>query len=46
MGLNANNEEAIINEEYYTKGILEGGVDGVFRKNDKLFNEVKSGTWS
>lgn len=46
MGLNANNEEAIINEEYYTKGILEGGVDGVFRKNDKLYNEVKSGTWS
>ena len=46
MGLNANNEEAVINEDYYKNGILEAGVDGVFRQNDKLFNEVKSGTWS
>jgi len=35
-----------INEEYYTKGILEAGFDGVFRQNNKLFNEVKSKTWS
>jgi uncharacterized protein (UPF0210 family) len=46
MGLNANNEEAEVQESYYTKGILESGVDAVFRKNDKLYNEVKSGTWS
>ena len=46
MGLNANNEEAVINEDYYKNGILEAGVDGVFRQNDKLFNEVKSGNWS
>jgi len=46
MGLNANNEEALINEDYYTKGILEAGVDAVLRKNNNLFNEVKSGTWS
>jgi len=46
MGLNANNEEALVNEDYYTKGILEAGVDAVLSKNNKLFNEVKSGTWS
>ena len=46
MGLNANNEEAIINEDYYKNGILEGGIDGVFRHNDKLYKEVKSKTWS
>ena len=42
------NEDPVpqINEEYFTKGNLEAGVDGVFRQNDKLFNEVKSGTWS
>jgi hypothetical protein len=39
-------EDIKVNEEYYSKGILEGGIDGVFRHNDKLFNEVKSGTWS
>ena len=46
MELNLNNEETRINEDYYLKGVLEGGVDGVLRKNDKLYNEVKSGTWS
>ena len=46
MELNLNNEEARINEDYYLKGVLEGGVDGVLRKNDKLYNEIKSGTWS
>lgn len=35
-----------VNEDYYSKGILESGIEGVLRKNDKLFNEVKSGTWS
>jgi hypothetical protein len=40
------NDDVKVNEEYYTNGILEAGVDGVFRHNDKLFNEVKSGTWS
>lgn len=46
MGLNANNEEAVVNEDYYLKGNMEAGVEGVLRKNDKLYNEVKSGTWS
>ena len=35
-----------VNEKYYSDGILEGGIEGVLAKNDKLFNEVKSGTWS
>lgn len=35
-----------INEDYYLKGNLEAGVEGVLAKNSKLFNEVKSGTWS
>jgi hypothetical protein len=35
-----------VTEDYYLKGNLEAGIDGVFRQNDKLFNEVKSGTWS
>jgi len=46
MELNLNNEEAKVNEDYYTKGILEGGMEGALIKNDKMFNEVKSGTWS
>lgn len=35
-----------INEDYYLKGNLEAGVEGVLQKNNKLYNEVKSGTWS
>jgi hypothetical protein len=35
-----------VSEDYFMKGNLEAGVDGVFRQNDKFFNEVKSGTWS
>jgi hypothetical protein len=46
MELNLNNEEAKVNEDYYLKGNLEAGIEGVLRKNDQLFNEVKSGTWS
>lgn len=46
MGLNANNEEAIVNEDYYLKGNHEAGVEMVLAKNDKLYQEVKSGTWS
>lgn len=46
MELNLNNEEARINEDYYTKGNLEAGIEGLLIKNDKMFNEVKSGTWS
>lgn len=46
MELNLNNEEAKVNEDYYLKGNLEAGIEGVVRKNDKLYNEVKSGTWS
>lgn len=46
MELNLNNEEAKINEDYYLKGNLEAGIEGTLLKNDKMFNEVKSGTWS
>jgi len=35
-----------VNEDYFTKGNLESGVEGALRHNDKLYNEVKSGTWS
>lgn len=46
MELNLNNEEARVNEDYYTSGILGGGVEGALIKNDKMFNQIKSGTWS
>lgn len=46
MGLNANNEEALVDEKYYTDGNHAAGVEMVLRANDKLYNEVKSGTWS
>ena len=46
MELNLNNEEAKVNEDYYMGGVLAGGLEGALIKNDKMFNEVKSGTWS
>lgn len=46
MELNLNNEEAKVDEDYYLKGNLAGGMEGALIKNDKMFNEVKSGTWS
>ena len=46
MGLNANNEEALVNESYYTEGNLSPAVEGALRHNNKLYNEVKSGNWS
>lgn len=46
MELNLNNEEAKIDEGYYSKGILEAGVEGLLSKNNQMYNEVKSGTWS
>ncbi len=46
MGLNANNEEGLVDERYYTEGNHAAGVEIALRKNDKLYNEVKSGTWS
>ena len=46
MELNLNNEEAKIDESYYLGGNLAGGIEGLLIKNDKMFNEVKSGTWS
>ena len=42
MELNLNNEEAKINEDYYLRGNMEAGIEGVLIKNDQLFNEVKS----
>jgi hypothetical protein len=46
MELNLDNEEAKINEDYYMKGNLEAGFDGILSRNNKMYNEVKSGTWS
>lgn len=46
MGMNLNNEEAVVNEDYYTQGNHAAGVEMALAKNNKLFNEVKSGTWS
>ena len=46
MELNLNNEEAKVDEDYYLKGNLAGGMEGALIKNDKMFNEVKSGTCS
>jgi hypothetical protein len=46
MALDLNNEEAKVDEDYYTKGNLAAGMEGALIKNDKMFNEVKSGTWS
>jgi hypothetical protein len=40
MGLNANNEEARVDEKYYTEGNHASGVEMALRKNDKLFQEV------
>ena len=45
MELNLNNEEAKINEDYYLKGNNEATAEAALRKNDKLYQEVKSGTW-
>ena len=41
-----NTEEVKVDEDYYLKGNLSGGLEGLLIKNDKMFNEVKSGTWS
>lgn len=46
MELNLNNEEGKVNEDYYMQGNLSPAVEGALRKNNKLYNEVKSGTWS
>jgi hypothetical protein len=46
MELNLNNEEAKIDEDYYLKGTMGNGIEGLLIKNDKMYNEVKSGTWS
>jgi hypothetical protein len=46
MELNLNNEEAKIDESFYTSGNMAGGIEGLLIKNNKMFNEVKSGNWS
>lgn len=46
MELNLNNEEGKLDESYYTSGNLAGGIEGLLIKNNKMFNEVKSGDWS
>lgn len=46
MELNLNNEEAVVNEDYYTQGNLAATVEGALRHNNQLYNDVKSGTWS
>lgn len=40
------NEELKVDEDYYTQGNLSPAVEGALRKNNQLYNEVKSGTWS
>ena len=44
MELNLNNEEGKLDESYYTSGNLAGGIEGLLINNNKMFNEVKSGT--
>ena len=44
MELNLNNEEAKVNEDYYLKGNLESGIEGIVAKNNQLYNDIKSGT--
>jgi len=39
-------DDAKIQESYFTNGILAAGVEGVLAKNNKMFKEVRSGTWS
>ena len=46
MELNLNNEEAKVNEDYYLKGNLESGIEGIVAKNNQIYNDIKSGTWS
>ena len=44
--METNDDEVQVNEDYFMQGNLASGVEGALRKNDKLYNEVKSGTWS
>ena len=44
--MESNDDDLVVNEDYYMKGNLESGVEAALRANDKLYNEVKSGTWS
>lgn len=46
MELNLNNEEAKLDESYFTSGNLGSGIEGILIGNNKMFNEVKSKTWS
>lgn len=46
MNLNLDNEEAKVDESYFTSGNLAGGLEGLLINNNKMFNEVKSKTWS
>ena len=46
MELNLNNEEAKVDEDYFTKGNMHDSMEGLLIRNDKMYNEVKSGTWS
>jgi len=46
MELNLNNEEAKLDESYYTQGNMAGGIEGILIGNNKMYNEVRSGNWS
>ena len=40
------NEETKVDESYFMQGNLSPAVEGALRKNNQLYNEVKSGNWS
>ena len=44
--METNDDEVTVNEDYFMQGNLAAGVEGALRHNNKLYNEVKSGTWS
>jgi len=46
MELNLNNEEAKVDESFYSSGNMAGGIEGLLIGNNKMFKEVKSGNWS
>jgi len=46
MELNLNNEEGKVNEDYFTSGNMEAGIEGLLIRNNEMYREVKSGNWS
>ena len=46
MQLDLDNEQAKVDESYFSKGILEAGIEGCLINNNQMYQEVRSGTWS